>query len=61
MTDFNLEFQTRALHGNGSFKNSHDNAIRFPVFAGVAFDFDNAEVFQVDGIIHSFCGDDEGW
>jgi len=43
MTDFNLEFQTRALHGNGSFKNPHDNAIRFPVFAGVAFDFDNAE------------------
>ncbi len=46
MKDLNLKFETRALHGNGLGQESH-NAIRFPVYSGVAFDFDNAEDMEL--------------
>ncbi len=42
MTDYNLDFQTRAIHGNYT-ETTSKNALRFPVYAGVAFNFDNAE------------------
>lgn len=36
-----LDFNTRAIHGPGLGKDFH-NGLRFPVYAGVAFDFENA-------------------
>jgi len=46
MEDLDLKFETCALHGNGAQKGTH-NAIRFPVYSGVAFDFDNAEDMEL--------------
>ncbi len=45
-----LQFDTRALHGAGHQKDTH-NSIRFPVYAGVAFDFDSAEDME-DAFLH---------
>jgi len=36
------QFDTMALHGTGTHRDAH-NSIRFPVYAGVAFDFESAE------------------
>ncbi len=38
----NLRFDTKALHGPRQQKDSH-NSIRFPIYAGVAFDFESAQ------------------
>ncbi len=46
MKDLDLRFETQALHGNAANKETH-NAIRFPVYSGVAFDFDNAEDMEL--------------
>ncbi len=46
MKDLGLRFETRALHGGAVRAESH-NAIRFPVYSGVAFDFDNAEDMEL--------------
>ncbi len=42
MTENKLEFQTRAIHGNGADTSTH-RSIRFPVFSSVAFAFDSPE------------------
>ncbi len=46
MKDIDLRFETLALHGNGAQDETH-NAIRFPVYSGVAFDFDRAEDMEL--------------
>ncbi len=46
----NYSFETKALHGAGLQKDHH-NSIRFPVYAGVAFDFDSAEDME-DAFLH---------
>lgn len=46
MKDSGRKFETRALHGNESPRGNH-NAIRFPIYAGVAFDFDKAEDMEL--------------
>lgn len=42
MKDIDQRFETSALHGDGINDDAH-NAIRFPVYSGVAFEFENAE------------------
>lgn len=42
MKDIDQRFETSALHGDGLSGDAH-NAIRFPVYSGVAFEFENAE------------------
>jgi O-acetylhomoserine (thiol)-lyase len=37
-----LRFETKALHGKGNEKDSH-HALRYPVYAGVAFNYEKAE------------------
>ena len=37
-----LRFDTKALHGKGNETDSH-HGLRYPVYAGVAFDYENAE------------------
>ncbi len=46
MKDIDLKFETYALHGKGAQSGDH-NAIRFPVYSGVAFDFDKAEDMEL--------------
>ncbi len=46
MNDLNLGFETYALHGNGADKETH-NAIRYPIYSSVAFDFENAEDMEL--------------
>ncbi|MCP3891376.1 MAG: O-acetylhomoserine aminocarboxypropyltransferase/cysteine synthase, partial [Desulfobulbaceae bacterium] len=46
MKDIDLRFETLALHGSGAHGESH-NAIRFPVYSGVAFDFEGAEDMEL--------------
>lgn len=46
MKDSGLKFETRALHGNEARKESH-NALRFPEYSGVAFDFAKAEDMEL--------------
>lgn len=50
MKDFGLQFETRALHGNEAHKEAHKethNALRYPVYSGVAFDFAKAEDMEL--------------
>ncbi len=42
MKNIDQRFETSALHGDGLNDDAH-NAIRFPVYSGVAFEFENAE------------------
>jgi O-acetylhomoserine (thiol)-lyase len=46
MKNFGLKFETRALHGSGASEETH-NALRFPVYSGVAFAFDKAEDMEL--------------
>ncbi len=46
MKDINLGFETYALHGNEAQREAH-NAIRFPVYSGVAFEFETAEDMEL--------------
>ena len=46
MKDTGRRFETRALHGHERQKESH-NALRFPVYSGVAFDFAKAEDMEL--------------
>jgi len=48
----NLRFDSRALHGPDRQKNVH-NCTRYPVYAGVAFNFESAEDMEVPSCIAS--------
>jgi O-acetylhomoserine (thiol)-lyase len=46
MKDTDRRFETRAVHGNAAQNEAH-NALRFPVYSGVAFDFAKAEDMEL--------------
>jgi O-acetylhomoserine (thiol)-lyase len=46
MKDTGRRFETRAVHGNAAQIEAH-NALRFPVYSGVAFDFAKAEDMEL--------------
>jgi len=45
MKESGRRFETHALHGNEAQRETH-NALRFPVYSGVAFAFDKAEAME---------------
>lgn len=46
MNETGRRFETLALHGDAAHRTAH-NALRFPVYSGVAFDFDRAEDMEL--------------
>jgi O-acetylhomoserine (thiol)-lyase len=46
MKEFGLKFETRVLHSDEAQRETH-NALRFPVYSGVAFDFAKAEDMEL--------------